>query len=194
MIFRLGSRARLQQAMTLCNVPDGCRRAQDFCTNPSVTLRHFEGAELAHFYLLDSWNFTVLVLLRDYLVAACISPELFRRPVVERAVRAFAVVLPPPVRQGASYVVERAEPAGVQTLVAQPSVEALDTAILHRPSGLDVHHPYPRGILVQAERRIISLRSARGLRAGDSLTQFTFRFAAGRSSCEVPEILPEDLT
>src|SRR5258708_1356659 len=76
-----------------------------------------------------------------HICIACFVPELLRRPVVERAVRAFAVVLPPPVRQGASYVVERAEPAGVQTLVAQPSVEALDMPVLHRPARLDVYQP-----------------------------------------------------
>lgn len=34
----------------------------------------------------------------------------------------------------------RAEPAGVQALIAQPSVEALDMPILHRSARLDVHH------------------------------------------------------
>ena len=48
---------------------------------------------------------------------ACSLPELLRRPVVERAVRALAVVLAPPASQGASYMVECAEPAGVQTLI-----------------------------------------------------------------------------
>ena len=69
---------------------------------------------------------------------ACSLPELIRRPVVERAVRALAVVLAPPASQGASYMVECAEPAGVQTLIAQSPVEALDVPVLHRPAGLDV--------------------------------------------------------
>src|SRR5438552_165451 len=72
---------------------------------------------------------------------ACLQPELLRRPVVERAVRTLAVVLAPPARQGAPYIVERTEPARVQALVAQPAVEALDMSVLHRPAGLDVYQP-----------------------------------------------------
>ena len=76
-----------------------------------------------------------------HICIACSLPELLRRPVVERAVRALAVVLAPPVRQSVSYVVECAEPAGVQTLIAQSPVEALDVPVLHRPAGLDVYQP-----------------------------------------------------
>src|SRR5450631_893836 len=79
-----------------------------------------------------------------HIYIACISPELFGRPVVERAMRAFAVVLPPPACQSASYIIERAEPVGVETLVAQSPVEALDMAILHWPSRLYVHQPHLR--------------------------------------------------
>src|SRR5450631_1188243 len=77
-----------------------------------------------------------------HIYIACISPELFGRPVVERAMRAFAVVLPPPACQSASYIIERAEPVGVETLVAQSPVEALDMAILHWPSRLYVYQPH----------------------------------------------------
>src|SRR4029077_20437094 len=77
-----------------------------------------------------------------HICIACILPELLRRPVVERAVWTFAVVLPPPACQGASYVIERAEPVSVEALVAQPSMEALDMSVLHRPARLDVHQPY----------------------------------------------------
>jgi hypothetical protein len=71
-----------------------------------------------------------------HICIACISPEFFRCPVVERTVRAFAVVLPPPACQSASYIIERAEPVGVEALVAQPSLQAFNMAILHRPSWL----------------------------------------------------------
>ena len=76
-----------------------------------------------------------------HICMACSLPELLRRPVVERAVRTLAVVLAPPIGQGASYIVERSEPACVEALVAQPSVEALDMPVLHRPAGLDVNQP-----------------------------------------------------
>src|SRR5260370_35288260 len=74
-----------------------------------------------------------------HICRACFLPELLRRTVVERPMWPFAVLLPPPACQGASYIVERAEPARIQTLVAQPSVEALDMSVLHRPARLDVH-------------------------------------------------------
>ena len=74
-----------------------------------------------------------------HICIACLQPEFFRRPVVERAVRTFAVVLAPPACQGASYVIQRSEPACVEALVAQPSVEAFDMPVLHRLAGLDVH-------------------------------------------------------
>src|SRR6202522_517002 len=76
-----------------------------------------------------------------HICIACLLPELLRRPVVERAVRTLAVVLAPPACQGASYVIQRSEPACVQTLIAQPSVEAFDMPVLHRLAGLDVNQP-----------------------------------------------------
>src|ERR1700678_3037752 len=76
-----------------------------------------------------------------HICIACLQPELLRRPVVERAVRTLAVVLAPPTRQGASHVIQRSEPACVETLVAQSTVEALDVSVLHRLAGLDVHQP-----------------------------------------------------
>src|SRR5665213_2112490 len=76
-----------------------------------------------------------------HICIAWLQPELLRRPVVERAVRTLAVVLAPPACQGASYVIQRSEPACVEALVAQPSVEALDMPVLHRLAGLDMHQP-----------------------------------------------------
>src|SRR6202453_5540705 len=73
-----------------------------------------------------------------HICIACL-PELFRRPVGERAVRTLAVVLMTPACQGAPYIIQRAEPVGVEAFVAQPPVEAFDVSILHRPSRLDVH-------------------------------------------------------
>ena len=52
-----------------------------------------------------------------------------------------AVILTPPACQGASYVIQRSEPACVEALVAQPSVEALDMPVLHRLARLDVQQP-----------------------------------------------------
>ena len=46
MIFRLGIRARLQQPITLCNVPDGAGEGQWASVPIQVTLRYLEGAEL----------------------------------------------------------------------------------------------------------------------------------------------------
>src|SRR5277367_7019485 len=80
-------------------------------------------------------------LLAFHICIACSLPELLRRLIAQRTVRAFPVILPPPVRQGVAHIVQGPEPAGVETLVAQPSVEALDVAVLHRASGLDVHQP-----------------------------------------------------
>src|SRR5208283_1217519 len=73
-----------------------------------------------------------------HICIACSLPELLRRSVAQRTVRTFAVVLAPPACQRASYVVEGAEPAHVETLVAQPAVEALHVAVLHRAARLDV--------------------------------------------------------
>jgi hypothetical protein len=70
--------------------------------------------------------------------ACCCPPELIRRAITQRTVRAFAVILLPPACQCNPYIVQRAEPVGVQALVAQPPVEALDVPVLHRPSRLDM--------------------------------------------------------
>jgi hypothetical protein len=76
-----------------------------------------------------------------HICIACILPELLWRPVVERAVWTFTVVLMAPACQGAPYIIQGTEPVRVQALVSQSPVEALDMAILHRPSRLDVHQP-----------------------------------------------------
>ncbi len=76
-----------------------------------------------------------------HICIACLQPELLRCPVVERAMRAFAVVLAPPACQGASYVIQRSEPACVEALVAWSSVEAFDVPVLHRLYGLDMYQP-----------------------------------------------------
>src|SRR5271163_4799512 len=66
-------------------------------------------------------------------------PELLRRSIAQRTMRAFPVIFPPPVCQSRAHIVQGAEPACVQALVPQPSVEALHIPVLHRPSGLDMH-------------------------------------------------------
>lgn len=76
-----------------------------------------------------------------HICTACLQPELLRRPVVERTVRALAIVLAPPAGQGAAYVLQRSEPTCIQALVAQPSMETLHMAVLHRPAGLNMHQP-----------------------------------------------------
>jgi len=48
------------------------------------------------------------------------------------------VVLLPVVLQGPPHVVQCAEPACIEALVAQASVEALHVAVLHRSPGLDM--------------------------------------------------------
>jgi len=74
-----------------------------------------------------------------HICIACTLPELIRRSVTERTVGTCPVVLLQPTRQGAFYVVQRAEPVRVEALNAQPPVETFNVAILHRPSRLDVH-------------------------------------------------------
>jgi hypothetical protein len=74
-----------------------------------------------------------------HVCVACFLPELFRRFVVERAVRTLFVVLPPPVSQGIPLVDQSAEPACVESLVAQPPEEAFHVPVLHRTARLDVH-------------------------------------------------------
>src|ERR1700743_3215155 len=73
-----------------------------------------------------------------HICIAYLLPELLRRSIVQRTVRSFAVVLPLPVRQRFLHVVQGAEPAYVEALVAQPAVEALDVSVLHRLDRLDV--------------------------------------------------------
>jgi len=55
--------------------------------------------------------------------------------------RSLAVVFFTPGSQSTPNIVQRSEPTRVQALVAQPSVEALDMAVLHRPARLDVDQP-----------------------------------------------------
>jgi hypothetical protein len=64
-----------------------------------------------------------LALLCDFILIACFLSELLRRSVGWRAMRAFAVGLPPPVCQRLPHVMQGAEPAGVEALVAQPAVK-----------------------------------------------------------------------
>jgi hypothetical protein len=52
---------------------------------------------------------------------------------------ALAVVLLPIVIQGSPQVVQGAEPASVEALIAQPAVEALHVAVLHGAPRLDVY-------------------------------------------------------
>jgi hypothetical protein len=73
-----------------------------------------------------------------HICLACSLPELLRRLIAQQTVWAFPVILLPPLCQGGSDIVECVEPAGVEALVAEPPVEALDMAILHRPPGLSV--------------------------------------------------------
>src|SRR5271156_5641475 len=80
-------------------------------------------------------------LLAFHICIACTLPELLRRLIAQRTVRAFPVILLPPVRQSVAHIVQGPEPTGVEALVAQPSVEAFDVAVLHRASRLDVHQP-----------------------------------------------------
>ena len=65
--------------------------------------------------------------------------ELLGCAVVQRAMGPLAVVLLAPGCQSTPDIVQRPEPACVEALVAQPAVEALDVAVLHRAARLDVH-------------------------------------------------------
>src|SRR5277367_3793607 len=80
-------------------------------------------------------------LLAFHICIACTLPELLRRLIAQRTMRAFPVILLAPTCQGASYIVQGAEPARVEALVAEPPVEAFDVAVLHRATRLDVHQP-----------------------------------------------------
>ena len=65
------------------------------------------------------------------LVVVC-ELELLERAVVQRTVGPLAVVLLTLGRQSTTRVAERPEPAGVQALVTQTSVEALNVTVSHR--------------------------------------------------------------
>src|SRR5277367_3542420 len=80
-------------------------------------------------------------LLAFHICIDCTLPELLRRLIAQRTMRAFPVILLAPVRQSVAHIVQGPEPAGVEALVAQPSVEALDMAVLHRAARLDMHQP-----------------------------------------------------
>src|ERR1700678_3972582 len=67
--------------------------------------------------------------------------ELLRCAIVQRAVGSLAVVLLTPGCQSTPNIVQRSEPTCVEALVAQPAMEALDVAVLHRAARLDVHQP-----------------------------------------------------
>src|SRR2546422_8625143 len=56
--------------------------------------------------------------------------ELFRRPIPQRAVRAYGVVIHPPGFDHLPCVSEIHEPVLVQTLIAELPVEALDERVL----------------------------------------------------------------
>lgn len=69
---------------------------------------------------------------------AAVLSKLGRSSVVEAAVGPDFVVLLSPVCDLGTCIEAVLEPAGAQTLLAQPSVEALHVAVLHGASGLDV--------------------------------------------------------
>jgi len=68
----------------------------------------------------------------------CFGRELPWDPVAKRTVRTLAVVVLAPCLQRLAHIVESAEPACVQALVAEPSVEALHMAVLHGTTPLDM--------------------------------------------------------
>ncbi len=59
----------------------------------------------------------------------------------DAAVRAHLVVIPAPLGDLGACLVQGREPVLVQTLVAEPPVEALDVAVLHGPPWLDQDVP-----------------------------------------------------
>jgi hypothetical protein len=74
------------------------------------------------------------------------------------------VVLITPGSQSTPDIVQRPEPACVEALVAQPSVEALDMAVLHRLARLDVDLPVlgPADHEPRGELRAVSERTCPG--------------------------------
>ena len=64
--------------------------------------------------------------------------ELAGRAVIKAAVWPFVVVFGPPRGDPAPCFPEIAEPAGIQTLVSQPSVETFNESVLDRLSWFDV--------------------------------------------------------
>jgi hypothetical protein len=58
--------------------------------------------------------------------------------IAQRTVGSQVVVFPPPVFDHDTSFGQRVEPLSVETLVAQPSVEALDKAVLPRATRIDV--------------------------------------------------------
>jgi hypothetical protein len=65
--------------------------------------------------------------------------ELLWCAIVERSYGALALVLLTPGREWTPDLAQGAEPVSVEALIAQPAMEALDVAVLHRPPGLYVH-------------------------------------------------------
>src|SRR5271155_2511191 len=76
-----------------------------------------------------------------HICIACTLPELLRRLIAQRTVRAFPVILLSPACQSCPNIVQGPEPARVEALVAESPVEAFDVAVLHRATRLDVHQP-----------------------------------------------------
>ena len=66
-----------------------------------------------------------------HICIACSLPELLRRSVVQRAVRAFAVVLLASAIDGLAYIVQCAGPICSQAFVAQHVLKASLVVVLH---------------------------------------------------------------
>ncbi|OQW52064.1 MAG: hypothetical protein A4S15_09590 [Candidatus Raskinella chloraquaticus] len=64
--------------------------------------------------------------------------------------RARAIIVRPPDRQGNAGLHQRGEQRLVQELIAQPAIEALDEPVLHRLSGRDVM-PFDPGLIRPTE-------------------------------------------
>src|SRR5208282_3409582 len=63
--------------------------------------------------------------------------ELFRRTIVQSAVRAFLIVVAAPVFQFFPSIGEMEKDFPIQTFVPQPAVETLDVAVLNWATGPD---------------------------------------------------------
>ena len=63
--------------------------------------------------------------------------ELLRGAVVQRTVGTLAVILLLPACQLLADIAKSSEPGCVEALVAEPAMEALDVAVLHRSARLD---------------------------------------------------------